>query len=195
VATYFPNPGFVGIDHFTFTSYDGAKNSNLATGTVSVVQGPFSIGATTHVPPTYPTGWPVAFAVVPTVTNHAAPVTFEWDFGDGSRRSTNQYSSHTYRAPGNYTWTVICTVSTASTTNTGVATIGNPVQLSITSAGGQVTLIWSNTLADVILETSDGFQSSAPWHWVTNGPIAEANLVSLKLPVAGDSFFRLRRSW
>jgi hypothetical protein len=36
VATYFPDPGFVGIDSFTFAAYDGAKNSALATGTIGV---------------------------------------------------------------------------------------------------------------------------------------------------------------
>jgi hypothetical protein len=48
VATYFPNAGFVGSDTFTFAAYDGSKNSSLATGTVVVAQGPFSIGATAH---------------------------------------------------------------------------------------------------------------------------------------------------
>ena len=96
MATYFPNPGFVGTDQFTFAAYDGSKNSDLATGTVSVAQGPFSIGAVAHVPPTYPAAWPVAFAVVPTVTNNAAPVTFDWNFGDGSAHSTNQYAAHAY---------------------------------------------------------------------------------------------------
>ena len=45
VATYFPDPGFVGTNKFTFAAYDGSKNSNLATGTVAVAQGPFSITA------------------------------------------------------------------------------------------------------------------------------------------------------
>jgi hypothetical protein len=36
VATYFPEPGFAGTDTFTFAAYDGAKNSALATGTITV---------------------------------------------------------------------------------------------------------------------------------------------------------------
>ena len=67
VATYFPNPGFVGTDTFTFAAYDGSKNSNLATGTVAVAQGPFSLVAAAHVPPTYNAGWPVAFVPQPTM--------------------------------------------------------------------------------------------------------------------------------
>ena len=100
MATYFPNPGFVGTDRFTFAAYDGSRNSTLATGTVTVAQGPFSIGAAAYVPPTYPAGWPVAFTVVPTVTNNAAPVTFDWNFGDGSAHSTNQYAAHAYALAG-----------------------------------------------------------------------------------------------
>ena len=54
VATYFPNPGFVGTDRFTFAAYDGARNSTLATGTVTVAQGPFSIGAVRPCPADLP---------------------------------------------------------------------------------------------------------------------------------------------
>ena len=38
IATYRPADGFVGTDTFTFASYDGAKNSALATATVTVLQ-------------------------------------------------------------------------------------------------------------------------------------------------------------
>ncbi len=43
-ATYFPDPGFVGTDRFTFAAWDGATDSNLATVTVAVAQG----AAATH---------------------------------------------------------------------------------------------------------------------------------------------------
>ncbi|QWV93039.1 immunoglobulin domain-containing protein [Geomonas oryzisoli] len=39
VATYFPGDGFTGTDTFTFAAYDGAKNSNLGTGTVTIAPG------------------------------------------------------------------------------------------------------------------------------------------------------------
>jgi PKD repeat protein len=195
VATYFPNPGFVGTDQFTFAAYDYAKNSNLATGTVSVAQGPFSIGAVAHVPPTYPAAWPVAFAVVPTVTNSAAAVAFDWNFGDGSVHSTNQYAAHAYALPGTYNWSVTSTVSTASTTTTGTIVIGNPVQLGIASVGGLVTLSWPNTIADTILEGSTVLGPSAQWQWITNTPTASPGVISLVLPAAGTEFLRLRRPW
>jgi hypothetical protein len=39
VLTYFPATGFTGTDTFTYAAWDGAKNSGLATGTVTVVPG------------------------------------------------------------------------------------------------------------------------------------------------------------
>ncbi|MCM0082620.1 Ig-like domain-containing protein [Geomonas sp. Red32] len=38
-ATYYPAAGFTGTDTFTFAAYDGAKNSRLATATVTVTPG------------------------------------------------------------------------------------------------------------------------------------------------------------
>ena len=195
VATYFPNPGFVGTDRFTFAAYDGAKNSNLATGTVTVARGPFSIGAVAHVPPTYPAAWPVAFVVVPSVTNSTAAVTFDWNFGDGSAHSTNQYAAHAYALATTYNWSVTATVSNASTTVNGSIVIGNPVQLSIASAGNLVTLSWPKTIADTILEGSSVLGPSAQWQWITNTPTAGPSLISLTLPSAGTEFLRVRRPW
>jgi hypothetical protein len=195
MATYFPNAGFVGTDQFTFAAYDGAKNSNLATGTVTVAQGPFSIGAVAHVPPTYPAAWPVAFVVVPTVTNNAAPVTFDWNFGDGSADSTNQYAAHAYALPGTYNWSVTSTLSAASTTASGTIIIGDPALLSAAHAGSQVTLTWPNTIADTLLEGTSVLGPSAQWLWVTNTPAAGPSLLSVTLPMAGNEFFRIRRPW
>ena len=58
-------------------------------------------------------------------------MTFDWNFGDGSAHSTNQYAAHAYALPGTYNWTVTSTVSTASTANSGTIVIGSPVQLAL----------------------------------------------------------------
>ena len=195
VATYFPNPSFVGTDRFTFAAYDGARNSTLATATVTVAQGPFSIGASARVPPTYPARWPAAFGVVPAVTNNAATVTFDWDFGDGSSHSTNQYAAHAFALPGTYNWTVISRVSTASTTNTGTIVIGSPVELTVAQVADQVVVSWPRTIADTLLEGTSVLGTSAQWLWVTNTPTVGPSLISLTLPAAGTEFFRVRRPW
>ena len=195
VATYFPNPGFVGTDHFTFAAYDGSKNSTLATGTVVVAQGPFSIGAVALVPPTYPVRWPVSFTVVPTITNNAGTVTFEWNFGDGSPHSTNQYAAYTYAQPGTYNWSVISTLAAASTTNSGAIVINGSVQLSVVQSGSQVIVSWPNSIADTLLEGSGELGPSARWQWITNTPTAGPGMISLTLPAAGNEFLRVRRPW
>jgi hypothetical protein len=194
-ATYFPNPGFVGTDRFTFAAYNGSRNSALATATVTVAQGPFSIGAAAYVPPTYPAAWPVAFTVVPTVTNHATPATFDWDFGDGSAHSTNQYAAHAYALPGTYNWTVTSTVSTAAAVNSGSIVIGSPVRLAYARSAGQVTLSWPNTIADTLLEGSGALGPAARWQWVTNTPTVGPALLSVTLPSLGTEFLRVRRPW
>ena len=195
VATYFPNPGFVGNDTFTFVAYDGSKNSNLATGSVAVVQGPFSLGAAAHVPPTYPAGWPAAFAVVPKATNTIAPVSFNWNFGDGTEASTNQYSAHIYSMPGSYSWNVVASAATVATTNNGVIVIGNPVALEIAHAGSSVTVSWPNTIADTLVEEASGFDVASPWSWLTNSPTKNPDFLSVMVTASSNRFFRVRRPW
>jgi len=90
VATYFPEAGYVGTDTFTFAAWNGSKNSLLATGTVTVAQGPFSIAARALAPSSYPANWAAPFAVVATPVNVTGIPTFQWNFGDGSAGSTEQ---------------------------------------------------------------------------------------------------------
>ncbi len=195
LATYFPNPGFVGADTFTFAAYDGSKNSNLGTGSVSVAQGTFAIGATGYAPPSYPAGWPVPFAVVPTVTNNATPVTYDWSFGDGTLHSTNQYALHAYELPGFYIWNVVSTVSGVGTVDAGIVMIGSPMWLDIANAGNSATISWPNMIADTLLEQSSVLGTSAHWTWVTNTPNSNPSLLNVTLPVSGNEFFRVRRPW
>ncbi len=195
VATYTPAPGFVGTDTFTFAAYDGMKNSTLATGTVVVTQGPFSLTATAHVPPTYPAGWLVAFGVVATLSNLNAAVTCDWDFGDSTAHGTDPFTAHSYPTPGTYTWTVIATASTASATNSGTITIEDPVRLTTTSAGNLVTLSWPLTLADTLLEQSAVLVPSANWTTVTNAVSTGGGSISVTVPASENAFFRVRRPW
>jgi PKD repeat protein len=194
-ATYFPDPGFVGTNQFTFAAYDGSKNSNLATGTVAVAQGQFGISASAHVPSSYPAFWPVAFAVAPVVTNSSAPVTFAWNFGDGTASSTNQFPQHIYTVPGTYTWTAVSTVSSARATNGGSILIGTPVRLNIAHTDGVLALSWPNTLADTLLEATDLLGPFANWTPVTNAVNVSPGTLSVTVSVTGNQFFRVRQLW
>ena len=163
MLTYFPAVGFAGSETFTYAAWDGAHNSALATGTVSVAQGPYSLGIVTHVPTNAPAGWPVAFAVVPTVTNNSSPVTFNWNFGDGSAPDTNQFARHVYSglaaagiqaaavSSGAYSWKVVATVGNVSVTNAGGITITAPAALAMVhpakqSGSSQLSLSWPSSV-------------------------------------------------
>ena len=197
VATYFPNPGFVGNDTFTFMAFDGSKNSTPATGSITVAQGPYSLGLAAHVPTNAPAGWPVAFAVVPTVTNNSSTVTFSWNFGDGSALSTNQFAQHTFATPGVCSWQVVAAVGTAKATNSGSILISGPVALAAAAPqNSALNLSWPSTVPDVVLEQSAMLGSGAQWTTVTNIPVAGPNHSSVNVPVAdGNRFFRLRQPW
>ena len=138
---------------------------------------------------------PVAFAVVPLVTNNSTPVTFAWNFGDGTAFGTNQFSQHAYAVPGNYNWKVISTLSSARATNSGSILIGNPVMVGIAKAGSSLTLSWPNTIADMLLEGSPALGSSANWVPVTNAVSVDQNTLSVTVSPTGNIFFRLRQLW
>ena len=197
VLAYFPNAGFVGNDTFTYAAWDGSKNSTLATGTVSVVQGPYSLGIVSHVPTNSPSGWPAAFAVVPTVTNNSNTVAFVWNFGDGSTTNTNQFTQHVFAAAGTYSWQVVATVGATSATNTGNIAITAPVTLAMAAPQNSLlSLAWPSGLPDVVVEQSPTLGSGAQWTVVTNLPVAGPVNSGVNLPVAaGNRFFRIRQPW
>ena len=192
---YFPNPGFVGTDTFTYAAWDGSNNSDLTAGTVTVSQGASSLGAIAYVPPTYPAGWPAAFAVVPVLTNLVSTPVFDWDFGDGTPHSTNQFPVHRYSAGGYYSWSVVTTAASLRTESRGLIAIDNPIVLGIALTSNSAAISWPNTIADTVLETSTTLASPSPWLWVTNVPVLHGGQLTVTLPAAGNQFYRVRQPW
>ncbi len=198
-ATYFPNPGFVGTDKFTFAAYDGSKNSNLGTGAVAVAQGPFTLTASAMVPPSYPAEWVVAFSVVARTSNTLANVTYDWDFGDGSAHSPAAFTMHTFATPGTYPWTVISSVTDGATqltvTNTGTITITPRLQLSPENTGDLLQVSWLNTPATAVLEQADQLKKPTQWFPSTNNVSVIGDRLMLNVPSdAQQQFFRLRQA-
>jgi PKD repeat protein len=195
VLTYYPAPGFTGTDKFTYAAWDTSKNSLLATGSVTVVQGPYAVGVVTHVVTNAPVGWPVAFTVVPTVTNYAGPVTVSWNFGDASASSTNAAAAHTYTAPGAYAWTVTVTASNATMQATGHIVISQPMNVALAPVAGHMALTWP-VGPDVILEQSATLGANAVWSPVTNAVTSGVAGRTVQVdPTAGTRFYRLRQPW
>ncbi|HMP81568.1 MAG TPA: PKD domain-containing protein [Verrucomicrobiota bacterium] len=197
-AIYFPDSGFVGTNRFTYAAWNGYVDSALRTGTVSVAQGTFAIAAKPLVPPSYPAQWVAPFSVVPSPSNIVGAVTFDWDFGDATPHSTNQYASHAYAASGNYNWKIISqvqnTFGTSKTTNSGSILIGPPVNLAASRAGNNVQISWSQTLADALVEQSSSAGPGAVWT-LNTGPVASGGgqfSITVTNPV-GSTFYRLRK--
>ena len=197
VATYFPEAGFVGTEMFTFAAYDGSKNSLLATGTVNVAQGSFSLTAKAFVPSSYPANWSAPFTVIAAPVNVNATPTFDWNFGDGSAHSTNQYPTHSYALTGSYHWSVGASVQSGATVMTsnlsGTILISAPAEVAAKSAGDSILLSWPLTSGDVLLEESQSLDASAHWTVSTNGVVEAGGTLSVTVPNTGSRFFRLRK--
>ena len=198
VLTYFPNPGFVGNDTFTYAAWDTSKNSLLATGTVRVTQGIYSMGLVANVPTNSPSGWPVAFAAVATITNYSGPVVFHWNFGDGST-STNEFPTHTFATAGNYNWSVVATAGSTSASANGNISVSAPVNLSLAPAvsggSGQLSISVPTSSAYAVLEECSTLGAGAQWIVVTNLPVLNGNVMKIPVMPAGSKFYRVRQAW
>ena len=193
-ATYYPDPGFVGTERFTYAAWNDATDSNLGTGTVAVAQGPFSISTTALVPPTFPAVWAAPFRVITRLVNIETNVVIDWDFGDGAH-GTNQNGEHAYALPGSYTWKVVSTVQGApavSATNSGSIIITPAIGLSAAQAGGVVTLSWPQ-IPEALLEQTPVLGEGAIWTIQPAIPQLSAGRYSVSVPNEGIRFFRLRK--
>jgi len=194
IATYFPEPGFVGTDRFTFAAWNGQKNSALATGAVVVAQGPYSIAVSALVPPEYPAGWPVPFTALAAPSNTTATVAYEWNFGDGGALNTSRYANHVYAAPGTYAWTLTVRAGTATASAHGTVAVGEAVRLDVTQNSGAVTVSWLRTLADAVLERSPTLALPAPWQAATNSVRTTSGRSQIEvLDPSSSDYFRLRQ--
>jgi hypothetical protein len=185
IAVYYPDPGFIGTDRFTFAAWNGAKNSNLETGTVAVAAGPFALTAQPRVPASAPAGWPAPFAVTAHPSNAVGAVRYSWDFGDGSELATNQFANHAYADAGSFSWRVISTVRSgsaeASVTNQGTIAITAPERLQLTRAAELATLSWGGFAGDAILEWTPRLGPGAVWSVETNRPVYGGGVVSVSV--------------
>ncbi len=197
-ATYYPDPGFVGIDAFSFAANDGYTDSNLRTGTVNIAQGPCSIAAKPCVPGNYPMGWPVSFGATATLSNVLGAACYVWDFGDGCALETNQFVTHGYTNYGSYTWKLICSVAMGATsvavTNSGNINVGPEQTLRVARAPDHLLFSWPRYEGDALLEWSPVLGPAASWSVDTNWVNYATPNVTVQQPNAGaNRFYRLRK--
>lgn len=198
LATYFPEPGFVGNDSFTYTANDGTSDGNLATGIVAVEQGVFAITVVARVPSNASADWPSPFGVIPTPSNVVAIVAIDWDFGDGTPHASGAFTNHAYHVAGTYQWTVICSIQAgatqASATNTGTIVITSPQAIKASVVSGEVLFSWPKYDGDALLEWTSALGPTAVWNVDTNPPvIGPDNIRILVANPGGTRFYRLRK--
>ena len=106
--TYTPNTNFSGSDSFTYRANDGTASSNLASVSILV------LGANDA--PVANAGGPYAGVVGVAVTLNGSgsfdvegsPLTYRWDFGDGSSVTTSSATvQHTYATAGTFMVTLV----------------------------------------------------------------------------------------
>jgi|WetSurMetagenome_2_1015567.scaffolds.fasta_scaffold03361_2 hypothetical protein len=107
-------------------------------------------------------GEEVAFFSYLSYPGCAGQPTYDWDFGDGSSHSTQEWPGHTYATYGTYHWVLKATVDGAACTHsgtlhvvqppavTGVQKMGSPFRLKLTGShfeDGVAVLIWPDQQA------------------------------------------------
>ncbi|HZR18435.1 MAG TPA: PKD domain-containing protein, partial [Verrucomicrobiae bacterium] len=146
IATYFPAPGYVGTDSFTYTAWDLAADSNLGTVTVTTVPGQCYLTTSTLVPTAAFPNSTVPFRANAALSQCAGTITYDWDFGDGSAHGSGTNVSHVYTKAADYNWTLKVAANGTNQTVTGVIafspTLGPPVALTITPSAWSVNLSW-----------------------------------------------------
>ena len=107
---------------WVFKATDAGGQYCTQSGVITI--GTCSLTCSATVPATGTTGTAVAFTGTATPSAGCTnPVTYDWDFGDGSTHGTVQAPTHIYTAPGTFTWTLTTASGGIHCTQSGAITI------------------------------------------------------------------------
>jgi PKD repeat protein len=198
VATYFPAPGFVGSDSFTYAAWDGSTDSNLGTIGLTVTPGQCALSVNTLVPTADFPNVAVPFRASGLLSQCAGAISYDWDFGDGTTHGTGTNVAHIYPASGNYSWTVTATANGVSQAAAGIITIsptlGPPLILTLTYLGWQVEVSWPYDTIPTSLETSTDLGQPYSWQMHVDPVFSDGVNNMVYILVTSDiQFFRVRR--
>lgn len=118
-AVYRPFKDFTGTDTFTYAAFNTQKDSNLATVTVTVVEGVLALSCTSVVPSNGLARSSAPFWAEPELSNGPGEFTYLWDFGDGMTSTDGPNTSHAYARTGTYPWQLVVQAAGMSCTNQG----------------------------------------------------------------------------
>ena len=198
-ATYYPAPGFVGKDAFTFSAWDGSTDSNLGTVNVTITPEEGVLTARAAVPVAAYPNTAVPFRALASLSPGVGTIACDWAFGDGSPHASETNASHIYPGTGDYAWTLVVTANGASQTVKGVVTIsptlGPVLPLKMVAVDPYTMFLsWPSDSIPTSLETS--FDPGQPYSWAPywEAPWPDSTNLTQLVDVVGDrQFFRLRR--
>lgn len=198
VATYFPEPGFVGADSFTFAAWNGDTDSGLGTVDLTVNAGACVLTASALAPTAAFPHASVPFRASATLRQCAGAISYDWDFGDGTPHAATPGACHLYPTAGDYTWTLTVTGGETNQVVSGVVTIsptlGPPLPLYLTSYGFMMLLSWIPDNVPVSVETSLDLSQPNSWTPIFDIPNFDGTYMNLwELVISDQQYFRLRR--
>ncbi len=129
------------------------------------------VALATIAPATGPSPLQVTFDATASYDPEHSPITYDWDFGDGSAHATTVVASHTYTMSGIYTATLVVTDpvgNTASLTNTVAVDNSPPVIVSIDDpAPGSFYVVGTPVAFDATVADAEddaaGFPLAVQW--------------------------------
>ena len=198
VATFFPEPGFVGSDSFTYTAWDGSTDSNLGNVGLTVNAGQCALTVNPLVPTADFPNLPVPFRASGVLSQCASTIRYDWDFGDGSPHGSGTNVAHLYPVSGNYNWTLTASANGVSQTTNGVIaispTLGPPLIVSLTWLGFQVEVSWPYDPIPTSLETSTDLGQPYSWQMDVDPVFSDGvNNIVYILVTSDIQYFRVRR--
>jgi len=119
------------------------------------------------------------------------PLSFDWDFGDGSPHGTGESPTHVYAADGSYTATLVVTDASGITSEpiTAQVVVANVAPtLEIAHTGSALP----NSEAAITLHFSDAGTADAPWNYAIDwgdGSAPTLGSVVDQAPIDGTHFY------
>jgi len=198
VATFFPAPGFVGSDSFTYAAWDGSTDSNLGTVGLTVTPGQCALAVSTLVPTADFPNVAVPFRAAGLLSQCAGAISYDWDFGDGTAHGSGTNVGHVYPVAGDYTWKLTATAAGVSQTATNIITIsptlGPPLILTLTWLGWQVEVSWPYDPIPTSLETTTDLGQAYGWQMDVDPVFSDGINNMVYILVTSDiQYFRVRR--
>jgi hypothetical protein len=197
-ATYFPEPGFVGSDSFTYAAWDNSTDSNLGTVGLTTTSGQCVLTASTLAPTAALPKSPVPFRATAVLTQCASAITYDWNFGDGSPHSSGTNVSHIYTNAADYSWTLHVAANGTSQTITGTIaispTLGLPLKLTLTVLPWSLNLAWPIDPIPTSLETTTDWTQPYAWQPDTDPVYSDGTNYNVQVYLLpGPQYYRLRR--